>query len=119
MGTFSVTIGVGNLRGGDLTPVSAMVDTGAAHTMVPESLLVRLGIAPMETFDYELADRTIAQYGYGMARIAIDGREWPCPVIFGPEDEHLLGATTLEIFNLTVDPVGQLLLPRRFRARPV
>ena len=59
------------------------------------------------------------EYGYGIARFAIDRREFPCPVIFGPDEECLLGATTLEIFNLTVDPVTQTLLPSRYRARPV
>ena len=54
-----------------------------------------------------------------MARFGIDGREWPCPVIFGPDDEYLLGATTLEIFNLMVDPVGQRLLPINHRARSI
>ncbi len=119
MGTFTATIGVGNLSGGDFAPVLAMVDTGSAYSMVPESLLARLGIVPLDRFEYELADRRTAEYGCGMARIGIDGREWPCPVIFGPDDEYLLGATTLEIFNLTVDPAAQRPLPRKFRARSI
>ena len=49
----------------------------------------------------------------------IDGIEWHCPVIFGPEDQYLLGATTLEIFNLMVDPVAGELIPRVLRARPL
>ena len=119
MGTFTVTIGIGHPRGGDLTPVSAMVDTGAVHSMMPKSLLARLSLTPLELIRYTLADGREVEYGYGMARFGIDGREWPCPVIFGPEGEYLLGATTLEIFNLMADPVGQRLLPASYRARPV
>ena len=119
MGTFTVTIGVGNPGGGDLVPVEAMVDTGAAHSMMPESLLSRLRLEPSERFYYTLADGSEVEYGYGMARFGIDDREWPCPVIFGPDDEYLLGATTLEIFNLMADPVGQRLLPASYRARSI
>ena len=119
MGAFEVTIGIGNPAGGDLTPVEAMVDTGAAHSMMPGSLLSWIGLSPSERFPYVLADGREVEYGYGMARFGIDGREWPCPVIFGPDDEYLLGATTLEIFNLMVDPVGQRLLPVNHRARSI
>ena len=38
MGTFTVEVGVGHPVGGDLAPVSAMVDTGSIHSMVAESL---------------------------------------------------------------------------------
>ena len=119
MGIFEVTVGVGHPGGGDLVPVSATVDTGAAHSMMPESLLRQLSMAPREQAGYALADGRVVEYGYGMARFGIDGREWPCPVIFGPDDEYLLGATTLEIFRLTVDPAGQRLLPAEYRARPI
>ena len=119
MGAFEATIGIGNPAGGDLVPVEAMVDTGAAHSMMPESLLSRLRLAPSERLRYTLADGREVEYGYGMARFGIDGREWPCPVIFGPDDEYLLGATTLEIFNLMADPVGQRLLPVSHRARSI
>ena len=44
MGLFNVTVGVGHPGGGDLSEVSAMVDTGAAHSVLPESLLTNIGI---------------------------------------------------------------------------
>ena len=47
----------------------------------------------------------------GQRHLNIDGEEWPCPVIFGPDGNYLLGASTLEIFNLVVDPAGERLLP--------
>ena len=111
MSMFEVNIGVGNLDGGDLAPARPTVDTGAAHSMLPESLLTRLGIAPRRELSFILADGSRASYGFGFARFSIDGEECPCPVIFGPESNHLLGASTLEIFNLVVDPAGERLLP--------
>ena len=32
-------------------------------------------------------------------------------MVFGPEDQYLLGATTLEELLLTVDPIGRRLVP--------
>ncbi len=119
MGTFSVTMGVGDLDRGPLTPVAAMVDTGAFNSMMPASLLKGLGLEPMEREVYTLADGSEVEYEIGAARIGLGGREWPCPVVFGPEGQYLLGATTLEIFRLMVDPVDQQLVRRPMRGRPV
>lgn len=119
MGVFEVTIAVGHPDGGDLAPVSATVDTGAGHTMLPASFLTSLSIEPKDNRHFAIADGSEVLFGYGIARIAIDDREWPCPVIFGPDDQYLLGATTLEIFGLAVDPVGGRLFPRQYRARAI
>lgn len=119
MGLVEVKIGVGHPGGGPLTPVEAMVDTGSIHSMLPASLLAQHDLAPLEQRQYALANGGVAEYGFGMARIGIGERELPCPVIFGPEGEYLLGATTLEIFSLMVDPVDGQLLPKQLRARPI
>ena len=111
MSMFKVDVGVGNLDGGDLAPVQPVVDTGAAHSMLPESLMTQLRIEPREHLRFILADGTRVRYGYGFARFSIDGDERPCPVIFGPDGNYLLGASTLEAFNLVVDPVGERLAP--------
>ena len=42
-----------------------------------------------------------------------------CPVYFCPNEEFLLGATTLEAFGLMVDPLEAGLLPKPVRARPI
>ena len=54
----------------------------------------------------------------GMARIVYDDYDMPCYVVFGAEDVYLLGATTLEAFGLTVDPIDQVLVPKVIRRRP-
>ena len=113
MGIFTVAIGVGHPAGGDLMPIDAVVDTGAAHSMLPESLLDSLHVAPRRQLNLALADGSRVRYGYGVAQFRIDDEEMPCPVIFGPEGTYLLGASTLEIFNLVVDPNGGQLLPAR------
>lgn len=115
MGIFDVTIGVGHPEGGDLAEASALVDTGSIHTMLPAGFLEALRIRVARTGFFEIADASEVEYGYGTARISIGGDEWDCPVIFGPEGQYLVGATTLEIFGLAVDPRGERLLrrPRR------
>jgi predicted aspartyl protease len=112
MGIFDVTIGVGHPEGGDLAQASAMVDTGSIHTILPIGFLEGLRVRPDRTGTFEIADGTEVEYGYGIARISIDGDEWACPVIFGPEGQYLVGATTLEIFGLAVNPRGERLTPR-------
>lgn len=91
---FKVEVGVGNLEGGDLAPVRPVVDTGAAHSMLPESLMTELRIEPRQHLGFTLADGTRVRYGYSFARFSIDGDERPCPVIFGPDDNCLLGASS-------------------------
>lgn len=110
---FKAAIAVGHPDGGDLSPVNPIVDTGAAHSMLPESLLTWLNIAPLEYPEFILADGSSVAYGFGIARFRIDRRERPCPVIFGPEGNCLLGASALAIFNLLVDPHRKELLPAR------
>ncbi len=118
MGAIFIEVGVGHPSGGDFTTIpDVLVDTGASHTMLPESLLARLHIEP-RTFDrWTFADGGTREMGYGMARIKIDDMDWHCPIIFGPEEQYLVGATTLEIFGLMVDPAGQELIRRTYRAR--
>ena len=112
MGTFSVEIGVGNLDSGPLTPVSAVVDTGAFDSMFPAALLKGLGLEPTGREIYTLADGSRVECEVGRARIGLDGRELPCRVVFGPEEQYLLGATALESFHLLVDPVDRLLVQK-------
>ena len=111
MSMFTVSMGVGNPNGGDLYPIDAVVDTGAAHSMLPASLLASLDISPRQELGFILADGSRVRYGYGIARFRIDGEELPCAVIFGPDNNYLLGASALEMFNLLVDPSGERLVP--------
>ena len=113
MGTFTIPIGIGHPESGDLQVIDAVVDTGAIDSMVPASFLEQLHVRPMWSILCVLADGTEREYGRGIARLAIENMEAPCPVLFGNEDsECLLGATALEIFDLMVDPGEQRLVRR-------
>ena len=118
MGVFRVAIQVGNHQGGDMVGVAAVVDTGAAHTMLPESLLAQLRIQPTLERSFAFADGNEQIRGVGFCRIVWEGDEAVCPVIFGPEGKYLMGATTLEIFDLAVEPGEHRLVPRTHYERP-
>ncbi len=119
MGTFSVTVEVGNIDGSEPMAIEALVDTGALYSMVPASILNRLHIQPQRYETFELADGADIEYGVGTARMILEGRDGWCPVIFGLDVESLLGATTLEILSLTVDPMSQRLSPVKRCVRPI
>ena len=118
MGLFTVTIGVGHLDGGDLVEVSALVDTGAYHTVLPASLLAQLQVRRLAEQTFEFADDNEELLGVGLARIAWQDKEFPCPVIFGAEGKYLMGASTLESLDLMVDPRRNKLVPFIHPERP-
>ena len=112
MGTFSVTIQVGDLAGQNFVDQEALVDTGSSDTVLPRDLLEGLGITVVDRFAYSLADETIVEYDVGEARVRLDGRERTTQVVFGPVGvTPLLGATTLQLFHLGVDPLQERLVP--------
>lgn len=117
MGTFYIDITVGNPDGGDMTSVNALVDTGATDSMFPSSLLEYLKIEPFQRRICTMADGP--QEEYGRAIVSIGGLQLPCPALMGPEDTYLLGATTLDIFDLSVDPLEEGLIERARIARPL
>ena len=119
MGIFHVRIGVGHPVEGEMTDVLALVDTGATHNIIPRSLLQQiLHIEPQESDVIEYADGSSEEVDIGEARIGYRGRSYVCPVVFGPEDQYVLGAIALETFRLVVDPVRKELVPTRFLVRP-
>ena len=118
MGTFSTLIEVGNIDGSEPMQLEATVDTGALHTMIPQSLSEQLHMQYQSHEEFELADGTMVKYPVGTARIIVQHRDRWCPVIFGPDAECLLGATTLEILGFAVDPIEERLVAAKRRARP-
>jgi len=114
MGTFHITLAVGDPQGESYVPVEALVDTGATYTMLPASMLQNLGVVPHDRAEFELADGNVAEMDIGRTWVRIDGRSEIVPIIFGEEGTTaLLGAVTLEIFRLGVDLVRQELIPVR------
>ena len=111
MGTFRVEVTSGNPDAAARATVDALVDTGATFSVMPASLLRRLGIEPTRTRRLRFANGQVEERQTGMAFFEVDGIDCEAMVVFGPDDLHLLGATTLEALLLMVDPINKQLVP--------
>ena len=112
MGTFLVSLEVGDPQGERFETVEALVDTGATYTTLPASTLRRLGVSPHTKGLFKLADGSRIERDIGQTWVRLEGGGAIVPVIFGDEDaQPLLGSVTLEIFLLGVDPVEGRLMP--------
>jgi len=90
------------------------VDTGALHSFIPEDRLKAIGVEPLYTREFVLADGRHDRRLLGSASFTLPdlNETLPCLVIFGPKDSLcLLGATTLENFSVEVDPSNGKLKP--------
>ena len=112
VGIFNVSVRVSDQFRERYVDLEAMVDTGSTYAVFPESLLARLGISPHRVEMFELADNRTVEYRVGEARLGLEGKESTVPVVVAPDESTpIIGATTLEIFLLGVDPVSQKLVP--------
>ncbi|MCY3561911.1 MAG: clan AA aspartic protease [bacterium] len=96
---------------------SFLVDTGATDTQVPRRHLEAIGLSPLDSREYLLADGRVELCDRTVARIEFEGTFSGSTVIFG-EDESipLLGLTALESTGFDVDPVdGKLKQTRTLR----
>lgn len=92
--------------------IEALVDTGATYTSIPAPILERLGIEPIGAIRLRLANGQTEHRPIGQARALIDGdvRTMVCVFSF-PDAPAVIGAVTLEVFGLGVDPIAQRLVP--------
>ncbi len=112
MGTFSCPLKLTNIEGDKSVEVDAVVDTGAFFTVVPAHILEQIGVRPEKVVRLRLADGRLDSRDIAEARVHIDGKSAITQVVFGSNDSIvLLGSLTLESLLLTVDPVGQRLVP--------
>lgn len=112
MGLFSQPLTVTNSQTGASLSVDAVVDTGATFTSVPAAQLESIGLRPLRTVPVTLADGSSRELPAGQAEMTVEGQTAICPCLFGPEGSPpRLGATTLEILLLAVDPVRRALVP--------
>ena len=111
MGTFRITVEIGDPQGRRFEPVEMLVDTGATFTKAPRELLERLGVPVESTYIAELADGSRIEQTRGRTMIRLEGREYPTPITFGEAGEQsLLGAMALEDAMLAVDPHSNRLI---------
>ena len=96
----------------DSEPVEFLVDSGAVHSVVPASILDRLGVKPLDEQEFRLADGTKVVRRKGGAVFRYGGRGGVADVIFGEGgDSNLMGATTLGSLGLVLDPLRRELRP--------
>jgi aspartyl protease family protein len=112
MGTFRVSVEVGDPAGERYEAVDVVVDTGATYTVLPATLLRRLAVIPHARATFVLADGRQVEREIGRTWIRVDGRTELTLVVFGePGGQPLLGAYALEGLRLAADPVGRRLTP--------
>jgi len=92
--------------------VQLLVDSGAVYSVVPGSILRRLGIRPHSSRTFILADGTSITRRVGDATFLLDGYRAASPVIFGEKDDSaLLGTVSLESLGFILDPMKRVLRP--------
>lgn len=112
MGTFKWPVRISDLDGERSADIEATVDTGAAYSALPGSLLRELGIEPVRNRWLRLADGRVVDSRMGWARVTVDGESALTVVVFGDDDAPLLlGAHALEGLGLAVDPLKECLVP--------
>ena len=111
MGIFSVELTVRNRDTLVGETVLAVVDTAATISVMPASVLNRLGIEPLRTRRFRLANDETVEYRTGMALFETSDRDGEASVAFGPEGRYLMGVTTIEELAFVVDPIRRRLIP--------
>ena len=114
MGVFNWPIQISSMQGVEALEIEATVDTGATYSMLPSSMLRRLGVESIGKSEFELADGRVVEMEMGRVWVTIGGASEVSLVIFGDDNASpLLGAYTLEGLRLAADPVQRRLVPTR------
>ncbi len=92
---------------------SALVDTGAVMSMLPQDVVEHLGVSPRHTVIVSLADERKEEMGVAEGiTVKIGERSTTLPCLVGPpRSEPLLGQVVLEVLDLLVDCPGRRLVP--------
>lgn len=119
MGLTRVTVNITSIEGAEGSYEAVfLVDTGATDSVVPAEELKRIGVREQGKMAYELADGTVKEFPFGLARIEFMGEITAGRVIFGaPGVEPILGVTALESVGIMVDPANKTL--KRLPAIPL
>lgn len=107
MGTFRTTIQIASHAEPDglRELANVLVDTGSELTWIPREILESLGIRPLKTLRFRVADGRTFERQVGYAIIHAGGTQTTDEVAFSePGDMILLGARAMEGLNLRVEP---------------
>jgi clan AA aspartic protease len=116
MAAMGLTFIQGVVRGANKqsTTVEFLLDSGAVYSLLPEKDSKAIGLKPKRTMSFTLADGTKVERSVSECHISLPQGDAHTPVILGePGDEPLLGAVTLEILGLVLDPFKRSLQPMR------
>ncbi len=113
MGLTFLKIGVGNPAKPKVTEeIEFLLDSGAIYSVVPNKILRKLGIKPLDKQEFRLANGEKIVRKKGIALFKYGSKIGGADVVFGEEgDSTLLGAFTLESLGLTLDPLKRELRP--------
>ena len=121
MGITFVDVDIANVGSPDVTErVRLMVDSGAAHSVIPRETLERLGITSHGSQTYQLANGATMSRRKGTVLFRYKDRVGGADAVFGePGDALLLGAFTLEALGLGLNPLRRELVPIPMMLAPV
>jgi len=113
VGLAVLAVDVANVaRPDDTRCIELLIDSGAVYSVVPSAILDELGVQPLKTQDFCLADGSKISRRKGVALFRYKDLIGGADVIFGePGDSSLLGAFTLEALGLALDPLRRELHP--------
>jgi predicted aspartyl protease len=114
--TMGLTFIEGKVKGnnGKEADVKFLVDSGATYTLLALEHWKAIGLTAKRNMEFTLADGTTIRRGVSECYIVIPQGEGHTPVILGEEeDESLIGAITLEILGLRLNPFNRTLEPMK------
>ena len=91
-----------------------LVDLGATYSVMPAEDLENLGIKPDAKQTFILANGQQMVKPIGEARFTYQEHQRTAPIVFGDKGVYLIGATTLEVMGLILDPIN-----RKLKALPM
>lgn len=88
-----------------------LVDSGAVYSVMPSSVLKKMGIKSTHKQQFSLANGELIEKEVGNALFEYRDKVGAAPVVFGSDDIYLLGAVTLESLGMILDPINRELKP--------
>ena len=115
MGQFQVPITIFFADGGPVHHLRALVDTGAAYSVLPRPFLESRGCPHRRTQRVLIADGRTEEWPVTELEVECEGRRTTTTVLMGPPGcPALLGAVTLEGLGLGIDTLARRLIPLDF-----
>lgn len=93
--------------------IEFLVDTGAGYMVIPPSTASKLGLESFQKTRVTLADKREVEVDFSFAYVRVIDREAPVPVLIMDTPMPLLGAFTLQVLGLEMDPVTEEVRPTR------